>query len=52
MPYVVLFALVFAESLLLLAPFMPGNSLIFAAGTLAGTGDPQMRVLMPLFLPR
>ncbi len=44
-----LFVLVLEESLLLLAPFMPGNSLIFVAGRLTGTGDLEMWVLVPLF---
>ena len=36
--YVILFAIVFAETGLVVAPFLPGDSLLFVAGTLSGTG--------------
>jgi len=36
--YVALFAIVFAETGLVLAPFLPGESLLFAVGTFAGAG--------------
>jgi membrane-associated protein len=36
--YVVLFAIVFAETGLVVTPFLPGDSLLFVTGTLAGTG--------------
>ncbi len=36
--YVILFAIVFAETGLVVTPFLPGDSLLFAAGALAATG--------------
>lgn len=43
--YGILFAVVFCETGLVVTPFLPGDSLLFAAGTLAGAG-----VLDPLVL--
>jgi membrane-associated protein len=37
--YAVLFAIVFCETGLVVAPFLPGDSLLFVAGTLAAAGD-------------
>jgi len=37
--YAILFAIVFCETGLVVAPFLPGDSLLFVAGTLAAAGD-------------
>lgn len=36
--YLILFAIVFSETGLVVTPFLPGDSLLFVAGTLASTG--------------
>lgn len=37
--YAILFAIVFCETGLVVTPFLPGDTLLFAAGIFAGTGD-------------
>jgi membrane-associated protein len=48
--YGLLFAIVFAETGLVVAPFLPGDSLLFAAGTLAATGQLDIRVVSVLLV--
>ena len=48
--YVILFAIVFAETGLVVAPFLPGDSLLFAAGALAGVGKLELIPLMATLL--
>jgi membrane-associated protein len=45
--YAVLFTIVFAETGFVLTPFLPGDSLLFAAGAFAAAGALK---IMPLFL--
>ena len=44
--YALLFAIIFAETGLVVTPFLPGDSLLFAAGTIAALGDMNVWVLM------
>jgi membrane-associated protein len=43
--YAILFAIIFAETGLVVAPFLPGDSLLFAAGALAATGVLSIEVI-------
>jgi membrane-associated protein len=46
--YALLFAVVFAETGLVVTPLLPGDSLLFAAGALAATGALDVRLLLVL----
>jgi membrane-associated protein len=48
--YAVLFAIVFAETGFVVTPFLPGDSLLFAAGALAATGVLNPWVLVALLI--
>ena len=43
--YAILFAIIFAETGLVVTPFLPGDSLLFAAGAIAATGALDVRLL-------
>jgi membrane-associated protein len=44
--YALLFAIIFAETGLVVTPFLPGDSLLFAAGAIAATGGLNVYVTM------
>ena len=46
--YVILFVIVFAETGLVVTPFLPGDSLLFIAGSLAALGDMDVHLLVLL----
>ena len=48
--YLILFTVVFCETGLVVTPFLPGDSLLFAAGVLAGTGAMGYFPCMGIFL--
>ena len=46
--YALLFAIIFIETGAVVMPFLPGDSLLFVAGTLAGVGAMNLALLMVL----
>ena len=49
--YLILFLIIFAETGFVVTPFLPGDSLLFAAGALIATGDTGLNIyLMTLLL--
>lgn len=48
--YLILFLIVFCETGLVVTPFLPGDSLLFAAGAIAGKGDMDLPFLMLLLI--
>ena len=46
--YGILFSVIFAETGLVVAPLLPGDSLLFAAGAIAATGALDIRLLLVL----
>lgn len=48
--YALLFVLIFCETGLVVTPFLPGDSVIFATGALAVTGSLKLYSLFAIFL--
>jgi len=48
--YLILFAIIFAETGLVITPFLPGDSLLFAAGAVAALGSLNVWVLIILLI--
>jgi membrane-associated protein len=48
--YGILFGIIFMETGLVVTPFLPGDSLIFAAGALAGAGALHIHIVVPLLI--
>jgi membrane-associated protein len=48
--YAILFLIIYSETGLVVAPFLPGDSLLFVAGALCGMGALQLGWLVPLLV--
>ena len=48
--YAILFLIIFCETGLVIAPFLPGDSLLFVAGALCGMGSLDITWLAPLLM--
>ena len=48
--YAILFAIIFSETGLVIAPFLPGDSLLFVAGMLCGMGSLELQILLPVLV--
>lgn len=48
--YLLFFIIIFCETGLVIAPFLPGDSLLFACGSLAAAGALQLSIMLPLFV--
>ena len=48
--YFILFAVIFCETGLVVTPFLPGDSIIFACGTIAALGKMNLEVLAAVFI--
>jgi len=48
--YFILFFIIFAETGLVVTPFLPGDSLLFAIGAVAATGSMEIKLIAPLLM--
>ncbi len=48
--YAILFLIIFCETGLVVTPFLPGDSLLFAVGTLAAMGSLDVRLIIALLI--
>jgi membrane-associated protein len=48
--YVLLFAIIFCETGLIVTPFLPGDSLLFAVGALSAQGFVRIEYIIPLLI--